>query len=95
MKVEVTTPDDFLGGVIGDINSRRGQVESTDSFGDGQIVIATVPLANMFGYGNTLRAMTQGRARYSMEFARYEGARLPDDDDPNFPPAVGVRVAVA
>ena len=62
MKVEVVTPDDFLGGVIGDLNSRRGQVQGTDSRGNAQIVTAMVPLANMFGYINTLRSMTPGKS---------------------------------
>ena len=72
MKVEVVTPDDFLGGVIGDLNSRRGQVQGTDSRGNAQVVTAMVPLANMFGYINTLRSMSQGRAQYSMTFDHYE-----------------------
>ena len=72
MKVEVVTPEDFLGGVIGDLNSRRGQVQGTDSRGNAQVVTAMVPLANMFGYINTLRSMTQGRAQYSMQFDHYE-----------------------
>jgi elongation factor G len=72
MKVEVVTPDDFLGGVIGDLNSRRGQVQGTDSRGNAQVITAMVPLANMFGYINTLRSMSQGRAQYSMQFDHYE-----------------------
>ncbi|MCP5410796.1 MAG: elongation factor G [Alphaproteobacteria bacterium] len=72
MKVEVVTPEDFLGGVIGDLNSRRGQVQGTDSRGNAQVVTAMVPLANMFGYINTLRSMSQGRAQYSMVFDHYE-----------------------
>jgi len=72
MKVEVVTPDDFLGGVIGDLNARRGQVQGTDSRGNAQVVTAMVPLANMFGYINTLRSQTQGRANYSMQFDHYE-----------------------
>ena len=72
MKVEVVTPEEFLGGVIGDLNSRRGQVQGTDSRGNAQVVTAMVPLANMFGYINTLRSMSQGRAQYSMEFHHYE-----------------------
>src|SRR5215469_11132524 len=72
MKVEVVTPEDFLGGVIGDLNSRRGQVHGTDTRGNAQIVTAMVPLANMFGYINTLRSMTQGRAQYTMQFDHYE-----------------------
>src|SRR5262249_35589628 len=72
MKVEVVTPDEFLGGVIGDLNSRRGQVQGTDSRGNAQIVTAMVPLANMFGYISTLRSMSQGRAQYTMQFDHYE-----------------------
>ena len=72
MKVEVVTPEEFLGGVIGDLNSRRGQVQGTDTRGNAQVISAMVPLANMFGYINTLRSMTQGRAQYSMEFDHYE-----------------------
>jgi elongation factor G len=71
MKVEVVTPEEFLGGVIGDLNSRRGQVHGTDTRGNAQIVTAMVPLANMFGYINTLRSMTQGRAQYTMQFDHY------------------------
>ena len=72
MKVEVTTPEDYLGGVIGDVNSRRGQILGTDQRGNAQIVNAMVPLANMFGYVNSLRSMSQGRASYSMQFDHYE-----------------------
>jgi elongation factor G len=72
MKVEVVAPDEFLGGVIGDLNSRRGHVQGTDSRGNAQIVTAMVPLANMFGYINTLRSMTQGRAQYTMQFDHYQ-----------------------
>jgi len=72
MKVEVVTPEEFLGGVIGDLNSRRGQVHGTDTRGNAQIVTAMVPLANMFGYINTLRSMSQGRAQYTMQFDHYE-----------------------
>jgi elongation factor G len=72
MKVEVVTPEDYFGSVIGDLNSRRGQVQGTDSRGNAQIVTAMVPLANMFGYINTLRSMSQGRAQYTMQFDHYE-----------------------
>jgi elongation factor G len=72
MKVEVVTPDEYTGDVIGDLNSRRGQVTSMDSRGNARVVAAMVPLANMFGYINTLRSMSQGRAQYSMEFHHYE-----------------------
>jgi elongation factor G len=72
MKVEVVTPEEFLGGVIGDLNGRRGQVHGTDTRGNAQVVTAMVPLANMFGYINTLRSMSQGRAQYTMQFDHYE-----------------------
>ncbi len=72
MKVEVVTPEDFMGDVIGDMNSRRGQIQGTDSRGNAQVVEAMVPLANMFGYVNQLRSFTQGRAQYSMQFSHYE-----------------------
>jgi elongation factor G len=72
MKVEVVTPDDFIGDVIGDMNSRRGQIQGTDSRGNAQVVEAMVPLANMFGYVNQLRSFTQGRAQYSMHFSHYD-----------------------
>ncbi|RVQ68854.1 elongation factor G [Croceicoccus ponticola] len=72
MKVEVVTPDDYLGDVIGDLNSRRGQIQGTDTRGNAQAVEANVPLANMFGYVNELRSFTQGRAQYSMQFSHYE-----------------------
>ncbi len=72
MKVEVVTPDDYLGDVIGDLNSRRGQIQGTDSRGNAQSVEAFVPLANMFGYVNELRSFSQGRAQYSMQFSHYD-----------------------
>ncbi len=72
MKVEVVTPEDYLGDVIGDMNSRRGQIQGTDSRGNAQTVEAMVPLANMFGYVNQLRSFTQGRAQYSMHFSHYD-----------------------
>ncbi len=72
MKVEVVTPEDFMGDVIGDLNSRRGQVGSTEPRGNATAIAATVPLANMFGYINNLRSSTQGRAQYTMQFSHYE-----------------------
>ncbi|NJM49851.1 MAG: elongation factor G [Sphingomonadales bacterium] len=72
MKVEVVTPEEYLGDVIGDMNSRRGQIQGTDTRGNAQIVEAMVPLANMFGYVNQLRSFTQGRANYSMVFSHYD-----------------------
>ncbi len=72
MKVEVVTPEDFMGDVIGDLNSRRGQVGSTEPRGNATVIAATVPLANMFGYINNLRSSTQGRAQYTMQFSHYD-----------------------
>jgi elongation factor G len=72
MKVEVTTPEDFLGTVLGDLNARRGHVEGMEARGNAQVVRAFVPLASMFGYTTDLRSATQGRATSSMEFAYYQ-----------------------
>jgi elongation factor G len=92
MKVEVVTPQDYMGDVIGDLNSRRGQVQGMDSRGNAQVITAMVPLANMFGYINTLRSMTQGRAQYSMHFDHYEQALpVPSGGDDNFPMAAALR----
>ncbi|WP_066664390.1 MULTISPECIES: elongation factor G [unclassified Sphingomonas] len=87
MKVEVVTPEDYLGDVIGDINSRRGQIQGTDSRGNAQTVDAMVPLANMFGYVNQLRSFTQGRAQYSMQFSHY------DEVPPNVAEEVKAKLA--
>jgi len=72
MRVEVVTPEDYMGDVIGDLSSRRGQVSGSETRGSDASISAMVPLANMFGYVNTLRSMTQGRAQYSMFFDHYE-----------------------
>jgi elongation factor G len=72
MKVEVVTPEDYMGDIIGDLNSRRGQVGGMDQRGNARVIEAMVPLANMFGYVNTLRSMSQGRAQYTMQFDHYE-----------------------
>ncbi len=72
MRVEVITPEDYMGDVIGDLNSRRGQVSETNKRGNATVISAMVPLANMFGYINNLRSMSQGRAQYSMFFDHYE-----------------------
>ncbi len=72
MKVEVTMPEEYMGDVIGDINSRRGRIEGMDDLGGGKIVRAFVPLAEMFGYSTDLRSRTQGRGNYSMFFEKYE-----------------------
>ncbi len=71
MDVEVVTPGDFVGGVIGDINSRRGQIRNQEMRGNATVIRANVPLANMFGYVSQLRSMSQGRASYTMQFAHY------------------------
>ncbi len=72
MKVEVVTPEDYVGDVIGDLNSRRGQIQGTESRGIATVVNAMVPLANMFKYVDNLRSMSQGRAQYTMQFDHYE-----------------------
>jgi elongation factor G len=75
MRVEVVTPEDYMGDIIGDLNSRRGSVTGMEGRGNAQVINAMVPLANMFGYVNTLRSMSQGRAQYTMHFDHY--AKVP------------------
>jgi len=75
MKVEIVTPEDYMGDVMGDINSRRGQISKMSDRGKAKVIDAKVPLSNMFGYATDLRSMTQGRANYSMEFEEY--AKVP------------------
>ncbi|MEG1859436.1 MAG: elongation factor G [Christensenellaceae bacterium] len=72
MKVEVVVPDDYLGDVMGNVNSRRGRIEGTDSRGGGQVIRAMVPLSEMFGYATDLRSRTQGRGTFTMQFSHYE-----------------------
>jgi elongation factor G len=72
MAVEVTTPEEYLGDVMGNLNSRRGRIESMNPLGNAQVVKASVPLSEMFGYATDLRSMTQGRADFTMQFDRYE-----------------------
>ena len=72
MRVEVTMPEEYMGDVIGDINSRRGRIEGMDDLGGGKIVRGFVPLSEMFGYSTDLRSRTQGRGNYSMFFEKYE-----------------------
>jgi elongation factor G len=93
MKIEVATPGDFLGGVIGDLNSRRGDVLQTTGGHLYQLVTALVPLSNMFGYGRTLATMCKNRAHYEMQFDHYAPVPLPDGSDPAFPGAMAMRVA--
>ena len=70
--IEVTTPEEFMGDVIGDLNRRRGRVEGMDDRGNAKVVRGNVPLSEMFGYVGDLRSMSQGRATYTMQFDRYE-----------------------
>ena len=72
MKVEVITPEDYVGDIIGDLNSRRGNVGGMEQRGNARAINAMVPLANMFGYINTLRSASQGRAQFTMQFDHYE-----------------------
>ena len=72
MKVEVVTAEEYMGDIIGDLNSRRGQIEKMEDRGNAKVISSTVPLANMFGYVNNLRSMSQGRASYTMLFSHYE-----------------------
>ena len=72
MAVEVVTPEDYLGDVMGNLNSRRGRVEHLEPLGNSQSIKASVPLSEMFGYATDLRSMTQGRATFTMQFDRYE-----------------------
>ena len=72
MAVEVVTPEEYLGSVIGDLNGRRGQIQGQDMRGNATVINAFVPLANMFGYVNTLRGMSQGRAQFTMQYDHYE-----------------------
>jgi elongation factor G len=72
MSVEVVTPEDYMGDVIGDLNSRRGRVGQMEARGTNKVVTASVPLSEMFGYVNDLRSKTQGRASYTMQFDSYQ-----------------------
>jgi len=72
MDVEVVAPSEYQGAVVGDLNSRRGRIVSMDSRGNAHVIRANVPLGQMFGYATDVRSMTQGRATYTMQFARYE-----------------------
>jgi elongation factor G len=72
MAVEVVTPDEYMGDVMGDLSSRRGRIEGMEAIGNNQTVRAQVPLSEMFGYSTDLRSRTQGRATYTMQFANYQ-----------------------
>jgi elongation factor G len=90
MKVEVVTPEDYTGSVVGDLNSRRGQIQGQDKSGNASIISAIVSLMTMFGYANALRVMSEGRAAFKMQFDRYAPAPSPEDNPP-FRPAIGMR----
>jgi elongation factor G len=72
MDCEIVTPEEFMGDVVGDVNRRRGRVRSMELRGAAQVILAFIPLAEMFGYATELRSMTQGRASYTMQFDHYE-----------------------
>jgi elongation factor G len=94
MKVEVVTPEDYIGAVIGDLHLRRGQVQSREMRGNTAVINASVPLMTMFGYANALRVMSEGRAAFTMQFDCYAPAPpiiYAPDDDPPFRPAIGMR----
>jgi len=93
MKIEVTTPEDYFGDVLGDLNSRRGQVQGMDQRGNARVLSALVPLAETFGYATDLRSNTQGRATYSMEFAHY--AQVPANVAEEIQGRVRTRVTTA
>jgi elongation factor G len=92
MKVEVLAPQEYIGDVIGDVMSRRGQVQSMDSRGNDQLITAIVPLARLFGYFSALKHMTRDRATHTMVFSHYQPVppALPDGDD-TFPQAAALR----
>jgi elongation factor G len=92
MKVEVVTREDYTGSIVGDLKLRRGQIQGQDMRGNSTVINALVPLANMFGYANSLRFMSQERAAFTMQFDHYAPAPLPEDDPP-FRPAIGMRIA--
>ena len=91
MKVEVLTPDEYMGDVIGDLNSRRGQIQGTETRGNAQVVTAFVPLANMFGYAAGLASQTDGHGTFEMSFNGYAPVDLPTKEPDLFPPAAAMR----
>jgi elongation factor G len=91
MKVEVVTPEDCIGSVIGNLNSRRGQIRDQGMRGNANVVNAMVPLMSMFGYVNNLRSMSRGRATFRMQFDRYAPIPPSPEDHPPFRPAMGLR----
>lgn len=80
MKIEVVTPEDCTGSVIGDLNSRHGQIRGQDKRGSANVITAMVPLKNMFGYADSLRSMSRGRATFTMGFDHYATTPKPSND---------------
>ena len=91
MRIEVVTPDEHSAEVIGDLNKRRGHIESTEAKGEGRFVVAAVPLSHLFGYTAQLQLITKGAGRCDMRFDQYEPTTAFDPPDGTFPPAVGMR----
>ena len=91
MKVEVVTPQDYAGVVVGDLNSRRGQIQGQDMRGNANVINAMVPLMNMFGYVNDLRSMSPGPRNLHHAVRSLRGSAYAPDDDPPFRPAIGMR----
>ncbi|HEV2547634.1 MAG TPA: hypothetical protein VGU20_09875, partial [Stellaceae bacterium] len=89
MRVEVVTPREYMGDVIGDLNRRRGAITGQDQSGENEMIRAMVPLANLFGYMRTLASPIKGNASLKMEFSHY--ATVPPQNDPPFQPAMGMR----
>jgi translation elongation factor EF-G len=85
MDVEVTVPEEYMGAIIGDLNSRRGRIEDMEMVGGSQVIKVTLPLSTMFGYGTHIRSLTRGHATYTMRFKRYEVAPLGRDFDDDGP----------
>jgi elongation factor G len=90
MKVQVLAPEEYMGSVVGDLISRRGQIESRDVRGNANAITATVPLANIFGYANQLRSFSQGCACFEMVFSAFQPVHGPEGDPP-FAPAAALR----
>ena len=93
MAVEVETPENFVGNVIGDLSSRRGMIQGLEEVAGTMVIKAEVPLAEMFGYSTSLRSATQGRATYTMEFSHYAKAPSPGGPDDDEPASMALRVA--
>ena len=93
MKVEAVTPEEYLGSVIGDLNSRRGHILRMDARGNEQVIFATAPMSAMFGFSHSLHAATHGRGRCALAYDHYEAVPDRNDDDPRFPGAAAMRVA--